>query len=160
MPAENASLQCPHIFQYQKALKKWECKNKMSQWVVKSLPFKRQPHKMVKHTQTIRRLLLMNSLSVFGHSVGLALKGLNLSTYSDQFKIWYCYLTDSKSQFSLLNIKRNFLEIYKKYIYFWKFWKMFRKCLLPAISVSWIAAKEVVSTNWFVQFCFEIIKLS
>ena len=30
---------------------------------------------MVKHTQTIRRLLPTNCLSVFGHLVGLALKG-------------------------------------------------------------------------------------
>ena len=34
---------------------------------------------MVKHTQTIRRLFAMNSLSVFDHFVGLALKGLKLS---------------------------------------------------------------------------------
>ena len=33
---------------------------------------------MVKHTQTIRRLLLMNYLNVSDHFVGLALKGLNL----------------------------------------------------------------------------------
>ena len=39
-------------------------------------PFKRQPHKTVKHTQTIRRLLPTNCLSVFNHFVGLALKGL------------------------------------------------------------------------------------
>ena len=31
---------------------------------------------MVKHTQTIRRLLPSNCLSVFDHFVGLALKGL------------------------------------------------------------------------------------
>ena len=31
---------------------------------------------MVKHTQTIRRLLPMNCLSVFDYFVGLALKGL------------------------------------------------------------------------------------
>ena len=31
---------------------------------------------MVKHTQTIRWLLPTNRLSVFDHSVGLALKGL------------------------------------------------------------------------------------
>ena len=33
-------------------------------------PFKRQPHKMVKHTQAICRLLPTNYLSVFYHSVG------------------------------------------------------------------------------------------
>ena len=41
--------------------------------------FQRQPHKMVKHTQTIRRLFPMKCLSVFDHFVGLALKGLNNS---------------------------------------------------------------------------------
>ena len=39
--------------------------------------FKRQPHKLVKHTQTICRLLPTNCLSVFDHFVGLPLKGLN-----------------------------------------------------------------------------------
>ena len=33
---------------------------------------------MVKHTQTIRGLLMTNCLSVFDHFVGLALKGLKL----------------------------------------------------------------------------------
>ena len=33
---------------------------------------------MVKHTRTIRRLLPTNSLSVFDHVVGLALKGSKL----------------------------------------------------------------------------------
>ena len=32
---------------------------------------------MVKHTQTIRRLLPKNCLSVFDYFMGLALKGLN-----------------------------------------------------------------------------------
>ena len=42
-----------------------------------NLPFKRQPHIMVKHTQTIRRQLPTNCLSVFDHFVGLALKVLS-----------------------------------------------------------------------------------
>ena len=33
-------------------------------------------HKMVKHTQTIRRLLPTNCLSVFDQFVGMTLKGL------------------------------------------------------------------------------------
>ena len=41
-----------------------------------SEPFKRQSHKMVKHTQTIHRQQPTNCLSVFDHFVGLALKGL------------------------------------------------------------------------------------
>ena len=39
-------------------------------------PFKYQTHKMVKHTQTIRRQQPTNCLSVTNHLVGLALKGL------------------------------------------------------------------------------------
>ena len=39
-------------------------------------PFKRQPHKMVKPTQTIRRLLPTNCLSVFDDFVELVLQGL------------------------------------------------------------------------------------
>ena len=35
-----------------------------------------QPNKMVEHSQTIRRLLPTNCLSVFDHFVGLELKGL------------------------------------------------------------------------------------
>ena len=37
--------------------------------------FKCQPHKMIKHTQTIRRLLPTNCLSLFDHFVGWRLKG-------------------------------------------------------------------------------------
>ena len=38
--------------------------------------FKRQQHKMVKHTQTIRRQQPTNCLSVLDHFVGLPLKGI------------------------------------------------------------------------------------
>ena len=41
-----------------------------------SLTFKRQPHEMVKHTQTNRGFLPTNCLSMSDHFVGLALKGL------------------------------------------------------------------------------------
>ena len=40
------------------------------------LPFKRQPHKIVKHTQTIRRLQPKNYLSAFDHFMGSELKVL------------------------------------------------------------------------------------
>ena len=43
---------------------------------ITSKPLKRQPHKMVKHSQTIRRQKLTNYLSVFDHFVGLMRKGL------------------------------------------------------------------------------------
>ena len=39
-------------------------------------PYKCQPRRMVKHTQTIRRLLVTNCLSMFDQFVGLTLKGL------------------------------------------------------------------------------------
>ena len=48
-----------------------------------SQPFKRQSHKMVKHTQTIRRLLPMNWLSVFEIFVGLVLKRLIITWKKD-----------------------------------------------------------------------------
>ena len=35
-------------------------------------PFKRQPHKMIKHTQTIRPQQPTNCSSLFDHFVGLA----------------------------------------------------------------------------------------
>ena len=41
-----------------------------------SKPFKCQPHKTAKHTETICRLLPTNFLSLFNHYVRLALKGL------------------------------------------------------------------------------------
>ena len=40
------------------------------------LPLKRQPHKMVKHTQIIRQQLPTYYLRVFDHFVWLAFKGL------------------------------------------------------------------------------------
>ena len=41
--------------------------------------FKREPHKMVKHTQTIRWLFPRTCLSVLDHFVDFALKGLKYS---------------------------------------------------------------------------------
>ena len=41
-------------------------------------PFKRQPHKMVKHSQTIRQQLPTNYLSVFDYFLGLVLKELTV----------------------------------------------------------------------------------
>ena len=46
-------------------------------WPELTSPFKRQTYKMVKHTQTIRRLLpTIRCLSVFDHFVGSAFKRL------------------------------------------------------------------------------------
>ena len=57
-------------------------------WVNQSIPkpFNCQPHKMVKHTQTICRLLPMNCLCVFDHFVGLTLKGLDFPHLSTIFR--------------------------------------------------------------------------
>ena len=54
----------------------------------KHQPFKRQPQKMIKHTQAIRWL---NCLSVFDHFLGLALKGLRLMYCREKcVKIFHC----------------------------------------------------------------------
>ena len=61
----------------------------------KDYAFKRQPYQIAKHTQTIRRLLRTNCLSVFGHFVGLAFSGSqgnfhflkNLMTYKSKHLI-------------------------------------------------------------------------
>ena len=45
--------------------------------IVYPYPFKCQPGKMIKYTETIRREMRTNSLSVFDHFVGLTLKGLS-----------------------------------------------------------------------------------
>ena len=45
---------------------------------------KHQPHKIVKHTQT----LPTNCLSVFAHFVGLALKGLNCISCQSKILLW------------------------------------------------------------------------
>ena len=39
--------------------------------------YRHQPYKKLKHTQTIRRLLLTNCLSVFDYFIGLVLKVLS-----------------------------------------------------------------------------------
>ena len=46
-----------------------------------------QPHKMVKHTQTIRRQKLTNCLSVYDHFVRLALKWISSLCLKDCH--WY-----------------------------------------------------------------------
>ena len=43
---------------------------------LKMIPFKHQPPKMVRRTQTIRRQHQTNCLSVLDHFVGFALKGI------------------------------------------------------------------------------------
>ena len=52
---------------------------------------------MVKHTQTIRRLLLTNCLNVFDHSGGLALNELNRFIIATSEKSGLVVRTSSKS---------------------------------------------------------------
>ena len=53
----------------------------------------RQSHKMVKHTQTIRRQFA-DELSVFDHFVTLTLKGLNHKQFFKIVEIQNIYGTD------------------------------------------------------------------
>ena len=59
--------------------------SKKFKWIKANLneTFERQPHKMVKHTQTIRQQQPTNFLSVFDHFVGLALKRLKEISFTN-----------------------------------------------------------------------------
>ena len=59
----------------------------------KSLTSKHQPHKMVKHTQKIYRLLLANCFSVFDHCVGLAPKKILAEIFSREILMPYWNMT-------------------------------------------------------------------
>ena len=58
------------------------CKGRYIQQLLNVMrnPFSASPHKMIKHTQAIRRQQPTNCLRVFDHFVVLALKGL-IKTY-------------------------------------------------------------------------------
>ena len=69
-----------HLYKFQKILLQF-----VLQWIflwpkhwVLKYNFKLQPHKIVKHTQTIRRLLPTNCLRVFNHIEVLVLKGISI----------------------------------------------------------------------------------
>ena len=62
------------MFQFCTYLCRYSSWKSRGQWY--RYPFKRQPHKIVRHTQRIRRHQPTIFLSVFDHFVGLALKGL------------------------------------------------------------------------------------
>ena len=70
-------------------------------------PFKHQPHKMIKRTQTIRRQEPTNYLSVFDHFVRLVFKelGNNKQPSRNLFKRKLSTTSDSK-QDSMLFIKK------------------------------------------------------
>ena len=77
-------------------MKKVESKQK------NSLPFNRQLYQMVKHAQTIRRLVSTNCLSVFDHFVGLALKRLNEYSWSKQNIMRLIIVSNRSNRFSAL----------------------------------------------------------
>ena len=72
-------------------------------WPISSIElfwlYKRQPHKMVIHTQTIHRQQPTNCLSVLDHFVGLALKGLR----KHKTTVWF----HNKLQLPLINLLNN-----------------------------------------------------
>ena len=51
-------------------------------------PVKRQPHKMIKHTQTINRQKPTNYLNVFDHFLGLALERLKFESADILLQSW------------------------------------------------------------------------
>ena len=85
-------------------------------------PFKRQSHKMVKHTQTIRRQQPTYCLSVFDHFVKLAFKGLLKKTNLNisQIIFWVCHvkyfqytmsmISCRQSKFNILSFKSNLFD--------------------------------------------------
>ena len=70
-------------------------------------PLSANPHKMVKHSQAIRRLLPTNCLSVFDHFVGLASKGLmlTLNRFNTLFWSFHCWLWTSKCRIGSIPIQ-------------------------------------------------------
>ena len=64
----------------------WICINSLSASPTKvPVPQKCQSHKMVKHTQTICQQKPQKCLSVFGHFMGLVLKGLTITSVKAEF---------------------------------------------------------------------------
>ena len=70
-------------------------------------------HKMVKHTQTIRHLLLTNCLSVHDHFVGLALKELNCS------KIYHMLSSHLIYSLWFLTIHHHYAKSVQMQSFFW-----------------------------------------
>ena len=75
-------------------------------------PFERQPHEMVKHTQTIPRQQPTNCLNVFDHFVRLVLKGLTR-----------CVTGLKWDNFEETILPNSVILLYRKLAgIFWKFW--------------------------------------
>ena len=99
---------------------------------------KRQPYKMVKHTQTIRRLFPTNCLSVIDHLLGLVLKGL-MQYFLQMFTPFrtYIHLHFNVFQYSVVNQA----VLFSKPIRF--------KILTELLTGSnWLLSKTVVCRNF------------
>ena len=95
-------------------------------YLIQSSPFNSQPQKMVKHIQTIHRLLPTNWLSVFEQFEGLALRGLmnvyffchgNLFFFCQRVQCWdQEYNTANAVFFSTNQIADILLLLFRYYV--------------------------------------------
>ena len=95
-------------------------------------------HKMVKHTQTIRRLLPTNCVIVFGHFVGLGLKGLShtqlkAGRYEYLILIW-------KFEFLFIILEVKFLSVLGRntYRFFSSFWVRVKLVITSFYLGDWL----------------------
>ena len=98
-------------------------------------------HKMVKHTQTIRRLLPMNCLSVFDHMVGLTLEGL-IEELSPEFNPFFA---TSFFLYPLKTENQRFYYIFRGYRKRPMAWNGFMSKSFPVV------AEELLGYVW--PFC-------
>ena len=95
---------------------------RISEWAC-FYPFKPQPHKMVKHSQIIRRLLPTNCLSVIDHFVGLALKELHLVK---RFQRYLNFVAQKKEKFSRQDLEETYIyRMAPKRVFLMGFWRVF-----------------------------------
>ena len=113
--------------------------------------FKHQPHKMVKHTKKIRRLLPTNYLSVFDHFVGLALNGLNRKrNYLNYTKVTFSVFNWLVWAVSLLFFKILVLVIPAFSTVAFKL-RIMSAYLATSVSLDW--SFQVASKRWSRTFC-------
>ena len=82
----------------------------------------RQPHKMVKYTQTVHRQQSTNCLSVFDHVVGLGLNGLisvfakykQKEIFQRKQKVIFLHKIHELSKYFLLSQVFYYLELFLK----------------------------------------------
>ena len=95
----------------------WNEKNKIFT-LLSSLynPFKRQPHKMVKHNKIVRRQNPMNCLNVFDHFVGLALKGLKFQNLRSHDVIKWLSIIQEQILLNNMGSKDNLVMKFSQFI--------------------------------------------